>query len=119
MPAASSTTPLIPAVASTDGPEPTDCARSARWPSAARSEEHTSELQSQSNLVCRLLLEKKRPRDPSELDLLLALTAGETHPPSRASYHPANSIALLALENVTRRFAGIVALAVVSLPPGQ
>src|SRR3972149_1651747 len=26
-----------------------------------RSEEHTSELQSQSNLVCRLLLEKKRP----------------------------------------------------------
>src|SRR5688572_33281806 len=27
--------------------------------SATRSEEHTSELQSQSNLVCRLLLEKK------------------------------------------------------------
>src|SRR2546430_11365953 len=27
--------------------------------SASRSEEHTSELQSQSNLVCRLLLEKK------------------------------------------------------------
>src|SRR5688572_31518851 len=26
---------------------------------SARSEEHTSELQSQSNLVCRLLLEKK------------------------------------------------------------
>src|SRR2546430_5037632 len=37
--------------------------RAARvqWPRAARirSEEHTSELQSQSNLVCRLLLEKK------------------------------------------------------------
>src|SRR2546430_10475299 len=28
-----------------------------------RSEEHTSELQSQSNLVCRLLLEKKDPGD--------------------------------------------------------
>src|SRR2546430_9015444 len=28
----------------------------------ARSEEHTSELQSQSNLVCRLLLEKKQNR---------------------------------------------------------
>src|SRR5688572_32436993 len=28
--------------------------------SAPRSEEHTSELQSQSNLVCRLLLEKKK-----------------------------------------------------------
>src|SRR2546427_6152473 len=29
---------------------------------AVRSEEHTSELQSQSNLVCRLLLEKKKTR---------------------------------------------------------
>src|SRR2546430_6666292 len=28
----------------------------------ARSEEHTSELQSQSNIVCRLLLEKKKQR---------------------------------------------------------
>src|SRR5688572_31075807 len=28
----------------------------------SRSEEHTSELQSQSNLVCRLLLEKKKKR---------------------------------------------------------
>src|SRR2546430_4064880 len=31
--------------------------------SLVRSEEHTSELQSQSNLVCRLLLEKKKHRD--------------------------------------------------------
>src|SRR2546430_7602330 len=29
-----------------------------------RSEEHTSELQSQSNLVCRLLLEKKKHNQP-------------------------------------------------------
>src|SRR5688572_32482060 len=29
-------------------------------PPVGRSEEHTSELQSQSNLVCRLLLEKKK-----------------------------------------------------------
>src|SRR2546430_9135017 len=29
-------------------------------PPTPRSEEHTSELQSQSNLVCRLLLEKKK-----------------------------------------------------------
>src|SRR2546430_10778250 len=29
-------------------------------PTPFRSEEHTSELQSQSNLVCRLLLEKKK-----------------------------------------------------------
>src|SRR2546427_7310099 len=30
----------------------------------SRSEEHTSELQSQSNLVCRLLLEKKKKKLP-------------------------------------------------------
>src|SRR2546430_10590763 len=32
----------------------------ARFIEENRSEEHTSELQSQSNLVCRLLLEKKK-----------------------------------------------------------
>src|SRR2546430_9652239 len=32
-----------------------------------RSEEHTSELQSQSNLVCRLLLEKKKTDNQSRL----------------------------------------------------
>src|SRR5438270_10543260 len=37
-------------------PEGRDLARRRR----VRSEEHTSELQSQSNLVCRLLLEKKK-----------------------------------------------------------
>src|SRR5438270_1229290 len=31
-----------------------------------RSEEHTSELQSQSNLVCRLLLEKKKKKKKKE-----------------------------------------------------
>src|SRR5690349_23276187 len=30
------------------------------WPSSTRSEEHTSELQSRRDLVCRLLLEKKK-----------------------------------------------------------
>src|SRR2546430_13346795 len=33
----------------------------------SRSEEHTSELQSQSNLVCRLLLEKKKMAKTSNL----------------------------------------------------
>src|SRR2546430_11401360 len=33
---------------------------SETWANFPRSEEHTSELQSQSNLVCRLLLEKKK-----------------------------------------------------------
>src|SRR5258708_21269124 len=32
------------------------------WPCTARSEEHTSELQSPDHLVCRLLLEKKKNR---------------------------------------------------------
>src|SRR2546430_3074361 len=32
-----------------------------------RSEEHTSELQSQSNLVCRLLLEKKKKKQNHDL----------------------------------------------------
>src|SRR5690606_41568685 len=33
-----------------------------RSPESARSEEHTSELQSRENLVCRLLLEKKNTK---------------------------------------------------------
>src|SRR5260370_29535545 len=37
-----------------DGPHPF-------WDADGRSEEHTSELQSHLNLVCRLLLEKKKP----------------------------------------------------------
>src|SRR2546427_1289955 len=42
-------------------------------PADARSEEHTSELQSQSNLVCRLLLEKKKP------DRYAAVVSGSAH----------------------------------------
>src|SRR5688572_32436143 len=38
------------------------CLRQRRC-TCARSEEHTSELQSQSNLVCRLLLEKKKKKN--------------------------------------------------------
>src|SRR2546430_3849941 len=39
-----------------------DCGNGPPQP-ATRSEEHTSELQSQSNLVCRLLLEKKKNKE--------------------------------------------------------
>src|SRR5256885_7119184 len=48
------------------GPTRSASARALHWPRAARtwewarSEEHTSELQSPCNLVCRLLLEKKK-----------------------------------------------------------
>src|SRR2546426_1301347 len=53
----------IPRIAST-------CARVTSvapsiWPK--RSEEHTSELQSPCNLVCRLLLEKKKKKNTSDL----------------------------------------------------
>src|SRR2546430_3959426 len=39
-----------------------------------RSEEHTSELQSQSNLVCRLLLEKKKPSSLAEVECSRAVS---------------------------------------------
>src|SRR2546430_13292702 len=49
----------------------------------ARSEEHTSELQSQSNLVCRLLLEKKKFLYCSFSSFLLHIIST----PSLSSYH--------------------------------
>src|SRR5256885_9843630 len=39
-----------------------------------RSEEHTSELQSPCNLVCRLLLEKKKKTIGPELDVCVTIT---------------------------------------------
>src|SRR2546430_9156712 len=44
----------------------------------ARSEEHTSELQSQSNLVCRLLLEKKKKSCISTLAGMNAISVSGT-----------------------------------------
>src|SRR2546427_9106258 len=43
----------------------TQLRRGGRPLDALRSEEHTSELQSQSNIVCRLLLENKKITSPS------------------------------------------------------
>src|SRR2546427_6006307 len=48
------------AIALVPGMAAREVAVSAMGTVYARSEEHTSELQSQSNLVCRLLLEKKK-----------------------------------------------------------
>src|SRR5947207_3753246 len=46
-----------------DAPRPQRLHRAHRHlPAAERSEEHTSELQSHSDLVCRLLLEKKKTK---------------------------------------------------------
>src|SRR5256886_12319996 len=56
---------------------PGDAGAGGAGPAAAqRSEEHTSELQSQSNLVCRLLLEKKKNKPLS------------VHPLSHSVSHP-------------------------------
>src|SRR5258706_4306698 len=51
----------------TTSPNPSPCWNCwpASKPSSARSEEHTSELQSLTNLVCRLLLEKKKKAQTS------------------------------------------------------
>src|SRR3972149_7668064 len=43
----------------------------AETPGGGRSEEHTSELQSQSNLVCRLLLEKKKSSATGDMKIPL------------------------------------------------
>src|SRR5438309_5065372 len=64
---------------------PADRTTSKRWPAAyspfgpsSRSEEHTSELQSQFHLVCRLLLEKKKKQLPARSS---HLTTHSTCPP--------------------------------------
>src|SRR2546430_13022375 len=44
-------------------------------PDDVRSEEHTSELQSQSNLVCRLLLEKKKKKLTAYTEYVLLATS--------------------------------------------
>src|SRR5688572_31760494 len=52
---------------------PADVARGNS--TSSRSEEHTSELQSQSNLVCRLLLEKKKNTTTVEVAYAICVTA--------------------------------------------
>src|SRR5436190_17237294 len=47
---------------------------------AIRSEEHTSELQSHSDLVCRLLLEKKKPKGRHYFAPLLISGLDAAHP---------------------------------------
>src|SRR5689334_23895003 len=50
-----------------------DAAVDRREHGAARSEEHTSELQSQFHLVCRLLLEKKKVPDLTHIKFAVRL----------------------------------------------
>src|SRR5690349_23695242 len=51
----------------------------ARTPSCTRSEEHTSELQSRRDLVCRLLLEKKNNSHNTCFNICLAYTKAATY----------------------------------------
>src|SRR5688572_31615427 len=53
---------IQPVLVQLPGPDEELRYREPRVPEDQRSEEHTSELQSQSNLVCRLLLEKKKKK---------------------------------------------------------
>src|SRR5438874_6398516 len=54
----------VPPIASGRPDKPIKSARgNPAGASESRSEEHTSELQSRRDLVCRLLLEKKKPND--------------------------------------------------------
>src|SRR2546427_8268403 len=53
----------------------------ARGPAKRRSEEHTSELQSQSNLVCRLLLGKKKKTNTKRRAHKLNTTQARRHVP--------------------------------------
>src|SRR2546421_8943100 len=68
MPEIERTTSVVQLIGLTPGDPPTirfqeeTEYRGAPSASAARSEEHTSELQSRSDLVCRLLLENKKQR---------------------------------------------------------
>src|SRR5262249_61190298 len=73
--------PILFAAAGLSRPLPAPCAAqrsprsrrsfaqySSRFLISRRSEEHTSELQSLTNLVCRLLLEKKKNNNSNKLD---------------------------------------------------
>src|SRR5256885_2856525 len=62
-----------------------DCVHAAPSAQAGRSEEHTSELQSPCNLVCRLLLEKKKNAPTRHADLSAVHQGNGPHHPCEHS----------------------------------
>src|SRR5256886_3704255 len=64
----------------------TSASVSRRTSVPVRSEEHTSELQSQSNLVCRLLLEKKNKNSSHSQMSYSALSLKTKHPVPHALF---------------------------------
>src|SRR5437868_7698634 len=77
-----------PAGACGDGRRGTYASRTAAAiaraaPTHTRSEEHTSELQSRFDLVCRLLLEKKKAEKQHEVAVRKRLVDASCHPHAR------------------------------------
>src|SRR5256885_11438068 len=70
------------------GPNVDETARLARAVAVPRSEEHTSELQSPCNLVCRLLLEKKKYKS---LKKLFDDPSYKSHVPTAPASSPASA----------------------------
>src|SRR5256885_7868066 len=58
-------------------PGSTECKPSSPVSTLNRSEEHTSELQSPCNLVCRLLLEKKKNPETIRYHIAIRIQGGE------------------------------------------
>src|SRR2546427_6931210 len=71
-------------------PAPPRRSRASGPTAPGRSEEHTSELQSQSNLVCRLLLEKKK-KHKDRVAQRLRHNEPPKHPTTDGSYEPSYS----------------------------
>src|SRR5439155_9068813 len=87
---------------SSSGPPTSDLAasaarsgRHATEPTTMRSEEHTSELQSRGQFVCRLLLEKKEPRaDLCAAANLLSMMEGKESEPQNVHLLDASLVLL-------------------------
>src|SRR5205085_3525572 len=86
--------------------------RAFRRAAGARSEEHTSELQSQSNIVCRLLLEKKDLLSSFSVRLLTP-TDCPGRPPPRPGFLPSSWYFVLPAH---RLFAALFAACFVEHP---
>src|SRR5207237_6600495 len=76
--------------ASGPGSRPPRCHISFTYscPTTGRSEEHTSELQSHLNLVCRLLLEKKKQKQKARATCRRALSIIQSKLPITQQQHP-------------------------------
>src|SRR5437867_7026322 len=74
--------PISPARRNSNPLIPSSCAFQCAPPTRIRSEEHTSELQSPYDLVCRLLLEKKKKYSAIKNTLIT-----QTHTSATLQYH--------------------------------